>query len=148
MKPLLFICSFFLLICLCQAQSPTDFSWLQGKWQKQNVKPGSSAFEIWEITSDEIDGIGFTMKEADTVFVENLKILRQRDHYYYVADVAHNPKPTYFKMTEVSAHGFTCENPDHDFPKKISYSLEGDVLNVIISGNGKSIPFNFSKKSD
>lgn len=38
---------------------------------------------------------------------------------------------------------FVCENPQHDFPKKITYKLTGNHIYTTISGNGKTIPYNF-----
>ena len=66
--------------------------------------------------------------------------------FYYVAEVSHNPDPTYFEMTSISDNGFICENPDHDFPKKITYKLENGVLIATISGNGKEIAFVFKRE--
>ena len=88
-------------------------------------------------------GIGVTLRATDTVFVERLRMEQKDGEWYYVAEVAHNAEPTYFMLTDCSKNGFVCENPDHDFPKKITYSLDGAVLKATISGDGKSIPFVF-----
>ena len=96
---------------------------------------------------DGLAGQGLTLRGADTVFVENLSILLKGDAYFYVAEVAHNKTPTFFEITSLDAGKFTCENPQHDFPKKISYTLNDNVLTVVISGDGKSIPFIFKKSN-
>jgi hypothetical protein len=63
-----------------------------------------------------------------------------------VADVPENKEPVYFKLTTITDHSFTCENPQHDFPKTISYIKDGIKLKATISGNGKSIEYLFDRK--
>ena len=120
--------------------------WIEGTWLRTDSKAGQSGHERWLKSSPhELRGYGVTMKGQDTLFVEKLRILVKDDNLYYVADVQENQKPVYFKLTEISNAGFVCENPDHDFPKKIAYQLEGDDLKATISGNGKSMDFLFKK---
>jgi hypothetical protein len=45
-----------------------------------------------------------------------------------VSDVPEDKQPVYFAITEITETGFTCENPQHDFPKKIMYRKEGNQL--------------------
>ncbi len=121
--------------------------WLEGAWNRTNLKPGSSAHESWTRISDkELKGQGVTLKGKDTAFVEKISIIVKDNALYYVADVPHNKQPVYFKFTAITADGFVCENPEHDFPKKIEYRQEGSILKATISGNGKAIPFVFERK--
>ena len=130
---------------LVHAQKISSLKWLEGSWQRENTKPGTTAFEIWEWNKKTLTGIGFTLEKSDTVFVERLRIVAKDENLFYVADVAHNPEPTYFKITSVNKTGFTSENPAHDFPKKIEYTLDGNRMVSTISGDGKEIPFIFTK---
>lgn len=129
--------------------TPFDkFSWLQGKWERLMTGPQKSAFEVWSpIENSKFEGIGYTMTGNDTTFTEFLSFVLKEGDLYYVADVSHNPKPTSFKITSISDNGFVCENPEHDFPQKIEYILNETNLLVEISGQGKTIPFNFKKIS-
>ncbi|MEQ8904971.1 DUF6265 family protein [Ekhidna sp.] len=127
------------------SQSLKDFKWLEGKWERHNVKPGTTAFEVWEKTKDGYEGIGVSMKGSDTTFVEKLKIEEKEGSIYYVADVSSNAAPTYFKITSYSKSGFVSENPEHDFPKKIEYMLEGDRMTAIISAGEQKMGFVFEK---
>ena len=145
MKRILLLSLTMLFASFCHAQSMKDFEWLLGKWERSNTQPGSEAFELWEWNDATLTGTGLTLQGTDTVFVEHLQLLKQADEFYYVADVAHNQEPTYFRITQVGKQQFTCSNPSHDFPKQISYELEGNMLKVVISGNGRSIPFIFNK---
>lgn len=122
--------------------------WLLGHWDRTNVRAGTSAFEAWKKESDfEYSGMGVSMKGTDTTFVEKLKIEIKDNQIYYVADVRENATPTYFKVTKITEHGFVSENPDHDFPKMISYELEGGILTAVISDGGeKKMGFVFKKK--
>jgi hypothetical protein len=135
------------------AQSITekDFNkllWLEGDWKRTNAKPGRTASESWKKgRANELIGLGVSLKEKDTVFVEKLKILVKDNSIYYVADVAENKAPVYFKFIELTNDGFVCENPDHDFPKKISYKREGNKVRATTSGDGKSIDFLFERNN-
>ena len=131
------------------AHSTIDqLKWLEGTWTRTNSKAGQSGLEIWKkVSSTELSGRGITMHGSDTAFVEKLRIVVRDGNLFYVADIPENQKPIYFRLTEVKKNGFICENPEHDFPKKIAYGLKGNKLHAIISGNGKSMEF-FFEKSD
>ena len=145
-------------LCLqyCQGQKKTadatknfgKIQWLVGSWKRTNVKAGRTSFEEWtKLSSTELQGKGVTLKEQDTVFVEKLKIVVEDGSLYYVADLAENKKPVYFKIIKVTDKEFVCENPEHDFPKVITYKKEGTKLKATISGNGKSVDYFFEQKS-
>ena len=122
-------------------------SWLEGTWVRTNAKPGRSGHERWiKLSEYEWQGFGISMRGSDTSFVEKLNLLIKDDHIYYIADVPGNKEPVYFKLTQVSTTGFICENPEHDFPKKIEYNLDGKKLQAIISGNGNSKEYLFNKE--
>ena len=127
-------------------QKLKKLSWLEGTWNRTNVKAGRTASERWVKTDQgEFQGWGVSMNGPDTSFVEKLKIITKDNEVYYVADVSGNKELTYFKFTELTAAGFVCEDPEHDFPKKISYQVNGTKLKATISGNGKSIDYLFEK---
>jgi hypothetical protein len=136
----------------CQPQRKTSgklqkLAWLKGTWQRTDTEPGQSGHERWiEVSPSEMKGWGVSMKGVDTAFVEKLKIIVEKDKIYYVSDVPENKQPVYFTITEITDTGFTCENPQHDFPKKIAYWKEGDKLSATISGDGKEFTFLFTKK--
>lgn len=149
MKRVLLSCALTILTAVVSGQAATDFpqlKWLQGTWKKMNAKPGRSGYEKWgHITSSSMKGTGITLQGKDTVFSEKMELVVKSDAIYYVADVPENKEPVWFKITSLSSNGFTCENNDHDFPKKIVYEKEDKKLKVTISGNGKSTSFLFEK---
>ena len=129
------------------AENFKKLNWLVGTWNRTNAKPGRSGIERWELTSNkELRGFGINLQGKDTTFIEKLRIIIKDDNIVYVADVPENQKPVYFKLTEITESGFVCENPDHDFPKRISYQLDGKKMKAQISGDGKVIDYFFEKK--
>ncbi|MES2829437.1 MAG: DUF6265 family protein [Bacteroidota bacterium] len=146
---------FLLLIGLCNVLSINaqqrrstlkDLNWLLGTWERTNIKPGRRGIESWKaLSAKEFNGKGLTLAGRDTLFSEQLKFVERQDGLFYVADVAVNKAPTYFKITSLGPKGFICENPQHDFPKKIEYKLLGDKLTAVVSGGGKRIVFEFRK---
>ncbi len=130
--------------------STEDFKkihWLLGNWERSDMQAGLTGCESWiECSPYEFHGLGIVMKGKDTVFVEKLKIILKDATIYYVAVVPENNKPVYFKLTEITSSSVGFENPDHDFPKKISYKLQQQRLIAIASGDGKVNEFHFEKK--
>lgn len=127
--------------------SLASFTWLIGTWENMDMEPGETAAETWSRgEAGSLLGLGCTLRGNDTVFIEKLKIVKKDGDWYYVADVSHNAAPVFFKMTSVNASGFVCENPEHDFPQKISYRLDGDIISAAISAGPKEIPFRFRRK--
>lgn len=124
-----------------------QLKWLEGTWTRTNSKAGQSGFELWKrVSSTELTGKGVTMHGGDTTFVEKLRIIVRDGNLFYVADVPENQKPVFFRVTEIKQNSFTCENPDHDFPKKIAYSLQVNKLQATISGDGKAIEYLFERR--
>ncbi len=120
--------------------------WIEGTWTRVNNESGQSGIEIWQkISPHEFRGKGVTLKGSDTLFVEKLQLILKEDNIFYVSDVPENPNPVPFKLTELTSIGFAGENPQHDFPKKISYQLSGKLLTATISGDGKFIDYYFKK---
>ena len=151
MKNLLFVIAFILFNNCVYSQLKQDqifkkLHWLTGNWKRTNNKPGQTGTESWSVTSPfKLTGKGVTMQGSDTSFVDKLSLVKKGNDVFYVADVTGNPKPVYFKLTEITTDGFVCENADNDFPKKIAYNLINGHIKATISGNGKSVDYNFVK---
>ncbi|MRG43825.1 hypothetical protein GFS24_01800 [Chitinophaga sp. SYP-B3965] len=148
MKKLLSITLLLLTTQAIYAQDLSKVSWMLGKWKSVNAKTGNTSYENWTRISDqEWSGKGFRLSRTgtDTLFSEKMTILVKDNNLYYVADVKENAAPVYFKFTAINEQGFTCENPQHDFPKKISYLLEGKKLKATISGDGKEFSYYFDR---
>ena len=90
-------------------------------------------------------GSGRTVKNGKTTDYEFLRIEQREDAIYYVAKPRFNPQETAFKLKTWSANEFVFENPEHDFPQRILYKINGDSLAARIEGtrNGKTSSFDF-----
>lgn len=147
---MLFVFSFGVSFSQKGTVSSLDFkklSWLEGTWSQTNEKkPGRTSTEQWQVSGDYIlSGRTVTLQGKDTLSIEKATLLIQDNTLYYVADVPHNKQPVYFKLTSLNDNGFVCENSSHDFPKKISYQLFGNILKATISGDGKAIDYIFKR---
>jgi hypothetical protein len=121
-----------------------SFEWLLGTWKRTNDKEGLQTYEHWKkISESEFLGKGYTMKEADTVWQEKIKLIRGEDSWNFEVHVKNSVDPTIFRLTKVETNSFTCENTDNDFPKKIRYAKVEKGLNAVISGDGKVVLFEF-----
>lgn len=139
----------FIVSLSCFGVSAQSLDWIVGTWERENTKPGQVFYESWEkITNKEFRGIGVRIEGSDTTFRENLWLRKEEDNWYYIAEVSHNETAIHFKITNLTEKGFTSENPDHDFPKRIEYSLEGDRMTAITSGDGHAITFIFRRKEN
>ncbi len=152
MKLLITFCLVVFSILSGRAQADTsDFKklyWLIGTWQRTNVKPGRSGTERWAMVStSELKGLGITLRGNDTAFIERIRLILKDGNIYYAADVPENKGVVLFKLTSIAQNGFVCENPAHDFPKKISYQRDGNNLKAVISGDGKSADYLFEKNN-
>lgn len=133
-----------------QSTAEKDFSklsWLEGTWIRTNVKPGRAGSERWvKGNGRELIGWGVSMKGSDTTFVEKLKIVIKAGDIYYVSDVPENSRPIDFKIIAIDDESFVCENPAHDFPKKIAYYKNGNNVRAVISGDGREIEYLFTRQ--
>lgn len=145
-----------LLITFCMLLAPAMYAqkgassqfkklhWLAGRWKSTNNKPGQTGSETWtNVSPGKMAGFSVTLKGKDTVFVERSVLEIKGDFIFYTVMVNGNAKPISFKLTGVTDDSFVCENPQYDFPKKITYKLTGNRIYATISGNGKTIPYNF-----
>ncbi len=110
--------------------------WIADNWI--STEGDTKSYEHWEKVSDDLlIGGSETLKNGDTIFAEKLKIEKTDEGIFYVADVKHNPEPVRFKLTEVNDSLAVFENPEHDFPIKITYINEDGNLHSFIEGPGK-----------
>jgi len=134
--------------CSSQPVEDTDkwhlFENLTGGWIREQGDSLLST-EEWRYGEEGMYGIGITLGNGDTIFREEMGILEIEGKYFYQATVPHNPGLVQFEVTILSDSGFTCENPKHDFPKKIKYQWNEDSLWVTISDDERSVEFNFKK---
>src|SRR5215213_8797365 len=111
-----------------------SFSGLSGCWER-NEKSGTAATEIWmKPAGTSIMGMGRTVKNGKTVDYEMMRIEQRADGIYFVAKPKANPAETSFKLKSSAGGEFTFENPEHDFPQRVIYKVNGNTLMGRIEG--------------
>ena len=137
---LLFISGLLLFSCqnTVEIKKPT---WLFGKWKRINNQADKLTYEFW---SEDFSGIGFTLKEKDTVFKEVLHIITKNDSLF-LQITGVNENPTLFAFTQQTDTSFTAENQLNEFPKTIQYWKENNQLKAKVSNDEFSIDFVFEK---
>ena len=144
----MFCWSILVVFFSCQSENErlNQFAPLIGEWIRVgDLGDETVSKEVWRLEDDgSFEGVGLTIEDGDTIFVEKLKIYQKGKIIYYQAEVAHNPNPVDFEW-QGNSPNWRFENLDHDFPKVIQYFMMGDSLKVVISGNGKEIPFVFKR---
>lgn len=133
----------------CDSLGPA--SWLLGEW----LAPDENRIvtESWRAVSpDTFEGSGETRSNADgkTIDAEVLRLVRMGDAVFYVAKVAHNRYPVSFRLVECLPHRLVFDNPSHDFPRRLEYTLADDgTLAVAVSDGGdKGFTLQFRRAGD
>ena len=78
-------------------------------------------------------GLSRSTKESQKPFFEYLRIESTEDGIVYFASPL-GKNETRFPMTELSEREVVFENPEHDFPQRIIYQLEGTELRARLEG--------------
>lgn len=122
--------------------------WLTGKWE--GIQGIGLYHEEWEKISDGFKGRAYFIKKGEILNSESLVIYSRDSEIYYEADVSHNPQPVSFKMTFLDNDKVIFENPNHDFPQKITYEKKQDgfllaTIEALQNGKGKKVEFNLKK---
>lgn len=142
--------SYFISDAQTMASSLSGYDWLLGKWERTNNSPGQVTYETWTKESDtKFISLGWTMRGKDTVVAEKVTFIIKENAIYYIADVSENNAAVSFKVIQQSSKSFTASNPEHDFPKQITYAKNADdTITAVISGNGRDITYQFKKIAD
>lgn len=110
-----------------------DLTWLTGSWTSTTDNVRSE--EHWtQAAAGTMFGINRTMRDGKTVFFEYLRIEVRDTGVFYLASPAGRNPPTEFRMVSCENHKAAFENPEHDFPTRITYWLDGDTLHATAEG--------------
>jgi len=119
-----------------------EFSWLIGTWEED----GKSSYEVWKEDNGSLSAESYKMKDGNKIVSEEIKLVKRRNDFYYVPDVAGPQGPIDFKIASFNEMGFVAENAKHDFPTMISYERKDENHFVAMIGNGdKTITYSFTK---
>ncbi|XVJ67016.1 MAG: hypothetical protein HEQ40_12920 [Lacibacter sp.] len=152
MKLILFAFASTLLLYACaetkqsKAKTVNQFSWLNGNWSMPT--DNGTVTEEWKLINDSLmEGKSDFVKGDSITPFETIRLFRRDTSFYYEAKAAGQNKeqPVEFKLNTFSDSGFTAENLQHDFPKRITYRLVNkDSIHAFIDGG----PQQPEKKSD
>lgn len=138
LKPILILLMCCLFSCQKQAMLP---HFLSGTWLYEH----DELFEKWTIQKDgNLTGYSYKYIKGRKLVAENLKVKNTKEGVTYFAQVhdQNNGQEIPFKMTTLSQNKVIFENPNHDFPKYISYTkTTDDRLDVLIKGGAKEFTF-------
>ncbi len=111
-------------------------NWFLGTWQ--NNTPNGVFTESWEQKNDSLYfGLSTVVVGKDTVFYEKINLQKTHTDWNYVVSVKgqNNKQPIAFKLTSSNPTQLVFENPQHDFPTKITYTqITKDSIIAEISG--------------
>ncbi|MGB0424457.1 MAG: DUF6265 family protein [Flavobacteriales bacterium] len=123
---------------------------LVGNWKDEGTN--QQFFEEWKLSNTGLEGLGFVLSKGDTIMIENMNMVERNSNLEYEVRVnnQNNAQVISFKATDCSENYVSFENPEHDFPQTIAYSLiSKDELKVTLSGveldQPKEVEFNFSR---
>jgi hypothetical protein len=113
-----------------QSRSParaalSDIAWLAHSWP---IDGAMTVEEHWTAPKGgAMLGMSRTVKGDRMVAFEYLRIVERNGGLVYIAQPGGRP-PTEFVLTSLSGQMAVFENPTHDFPKVIQYTLRADGL--------------------
>ncbi len=139
------------LVCLlCACSTSKDISkleikkldWIIGNWQNNSAE--GIFRESWsELNDSTFKGMGSFQSGNEMVFSEDILLQRSAGNLYYIvtAGEQNGSKPVTFKCTKGNPKHLIFENPDHDFPTKITYrKIRNDSIVAEIYGNNNGTP--------
>ncbi|GEP52154.1 hypothetical protein FNO01nite_28260 [Flavobacterium noncentrifugens] len=128
-----------IILCAWTTKQTNDIKkaeWLIGTWE--NKTPKGNIYETWsKASNDELIGKSYIVKQKDTIIFENIRLIQDKAGFFYIPTVKNQNGglPVRFEATTISATQLVFENPQHDFPKTISYTkISSDSLLAEISG--------------
>ncbi|HXF48539.1 MAG TPA: DUF6265 family protein [Verrucomicrobiae bacterium] len=124
-----------------------DLRWLSGCWDDGDTL-GRYEEHWMKPAGTSVLGMSRTVADGETIAYEFLRIQEQKDGaIYYVANPS-GQKPDSFKLVKSERNMWIFENPQHDFPQKVIYRLNGDSLIARIEGtaDGKVRGIDFPMK--
>jgi len=109
-------------------------SWIVGHWAGEF---GDGIFtEKWKIIDEnKIIGNGCYVQNNDTIFKEELSLIKIGNNWGYIS-IADDNIPILFTLTENNKNKMVFQNSEHDFPTKIVYLLKADS-SLLVTVEGK-----------
>lgn len=114
----------------------TTADWLPGNWENKSKE--GDFIENWTKVNDSIyNGESFFIKGKDTLHFEKIQLIQKKEDLLYISTIKgqNNDKPITFIKKDTVAKQLFFENPNNDYPKKITYNpISSTVIIIEISG--------------
>ncbi len=108
-------------------------AWIAGHWVGEYK--GASMVEVWlPPAGGMMLGMHRDVRPGKDAFFEYLRIEVAGDTVVYQAS-PQGAAPTPFRLVESEGRRAVFANPDHDFPQRIIYRMDGDRLKARIEGD-------------
>jgi Domain of unknown function (DUF6265) len=149
---LIFFLAVFLL-AMRKKDSMEPFKWVLGDW-KMERKSGVLTESWKEVNDSSYEGKSYiTSKAGENKMLEEMQLIYRQKKYHFISAVPGQNKelPVSFLINTISSGHFLAENPEHDFPRRISYQfMKPDSLHAWIDGGpanaDQRVDFYFSRK--
>lgn len=127
--------------------------WLMGRWQNTSAK--GLLTEIWRKENDStLVGQSYFIAGRDTLSFENIRLEQRNGILSYIPTVRDQNmgQAIYFTLTLSTDSTLVFENPEHDFPQKISYTIMAKdsliaEVSAVVDGKVKSQSFRLGLKA-
>ncbi|MCR5869745.1 MULTISPECIES: DUF6265 family protein [unclassified Sphingomonas] len=114
------------------ADSPPDLAWLEGEWCTVAVN-GRQTCELWgPARGGMMLGTSQTVRDGKTRDFEYMRIELSAEAVVFYGSPRGSPAVA-FRESKREAQGITFGNPGHDYPQRIRYWREGEMLNAEIA---------------
>ena len=126
-------------------------NWLIGDWQ--NESDNGILSETWyKLDDSTLVGKSYFVAGSDTFSSEIIRLEQRKGKLSYIPTVQgqNNGQAVYFTLTISTDSLLGFENPEHDFPQKITYANIGNdslvaEISAIVDGKLKSKTFRMGK---
>jgi len=123
--------------------------WFIGEWE--DISREGRLSETWIVKNDSTfaaETYFITAETNDTIFSEIVDLIQRGNDLFYSPTFTDNKSNNgiEFKMTSSTDDFLVFENPENDFPKKITYMrIHQDSIFAEISGGGQPQTFAFKR---
>ncbi len=108
-----------------------DFTWLLGDWVGK-ITDGTSV-EEWKTTAEDVyDGRGLLVKNSDTLFMEQMRLQRKGENWYYILKTDVYSDPVAYVLSYYSPDFVIFENAKVEFPNQIVFDRRlGEMCSTV-----------------
>jgi len=122
----------------------SQLNWIPGIWSGTNAA-GTTFEERWNpIAGGSMIGVNRVIRSDGQMSSFEFLCIVERDGGLVYQAMPGGAPATDFTLTAIDANSATFENPAHDFPKMIKYTLREDgSIHAMVSGDANSRPLNY-----